>query len=93
MYKEAYLYKSNHSCSLPSIVISILQDPKDDATHIAMTNNRATKLDLRGKFNASPIFNVPDLFSFDVDDNSRTIFPMNEGMMGTIVQEIQLIGL
>ena len=82
MYKEAYLHETNHNFSLPSIVISLLQEPKDYATHIAKSNNRASKLDLCGKFNVSAIFNVLDLFSFNVGEDSRTNFSEQGGNDG-----------
>ena len=70
MYKEAYLHETNHNSSLPSIVVSILQEPKDYATHIDKINDGASKLDLLDKFNVTTTFNVPNLFPFDVGDNS-----------------------
>ena len=69
-----------------SIVISLSQDTNNNATHIAKINNRIYKLDLLDKFIVSSTFNVPNLFLFDVDYNSRRIFLMEKGMMGTIVQ-------
>ena len=72
MYKEAYLHETNHYFSLP----------KGYATHIAKSNNRASKLDLRGKFNVSAIFNVLDLFSFNVGEDSRTNFSEQGGNDG-----------
>ena len=82
MYKEAYLHETNHNSSLPSIVVSILQEPKDYATHIATSNDRASKLDLPSKFNGNAIFNVSDLFPFDVGDYSRTSLSEERGNDG-----------
>ena len=72
MNKEAYLHETNHNSSLPITVISLLQEPKDFTTHIAKSNNGASKVGLFRKFNMSAIFNAPDLFLFDVGDDLRT---------------------
>ena len=79
MYKEVYSHETNHNSSLPSTIISLLQEPKDFATHIVKSNDGASKLDVLGKFNVSATFNVPDLFLFDIGDDSRTNFSEEEG--------------
>ena len=72
MYKEVYSHETNHNSTLPSIVVFILQEPKDCATHIDKINDRVSKLDLVSKFNVSTIFNVLDLFLFYVGNDLRT---------------------
>ena len=48
--------------------------PKGDGPFqvFARINDNTYKLDLLDKYNISAIFNAPDLFPFDVGDNSRT---------------------
>ena len=54
----------------------------DFATHIAKSNDGAPKLDVLGKFNANCTFNIPDLFPFDVGDDSRMNLSEEEGNDG-----------
>ena len=70
--KEAYFHETNHNSSLLSSSVSLLQEPKDYATHIGKSNDAISKLDLLGKFNVIATFNVPDPFPFDIGDDSRT---------------------